>query len=216
MCRRDPCDSGRGEKHWPPRTPAVAIDHIEEPERLDRSQGARWTCSRRILASPPDSDSRRPRESSPPWLRSYRPDDLFDAHGRLRQELRSLAPTGERRMSASPHANGGQLRVPLRLPDFRTYTVTIDRPGGSRASATERLGRWLRDVMRDNPRNFRVFGPDETASNRLQALYETSKKMWLAAYVPQDADGGELAPDGRVMELLSEHTLEGWAEGYVL
>src|SRR5262245_46329808 len=150
------------------------------------------------------------------WLRSYRPEELFDARGRLHRELRALAPLGERRMSANPRANGGLLRVPLRLPDFRKYAITVDSPGGLYASATERLGEWLRDVVRDNPHNFRVFGPDETASNRLQALYSVTKKTWLAAFMPEDADGGELAPDGRVMELLSEHTLEGWAEGYVL
>jgi xylulose-5-phosphate/fructose-6-phosphate phosphoketolase len=119
-------------------------------------------------------------------------------------------------MGANPHANGGVLRVPLRLPEFSAYAVTVGAPGESRAPATQILGEFLRDVMRDNMHNFRVFGPDETASNRLQAIYEVSKKTWLAGYRPEDADGGDLAPDGRVMETLSEHTLEGWAEGYVL
>ena len=150
------------------------------------------------------------------WMRSYRPEELFDAGGRLVAELRALAPSGERRMSANPHANGGVLRVPLRLPDFRTYAVPVARPGVSTAPPTQILGEWLRDVMRDNMTTFRVFGPDETASNRLQAIYGVSKKMWAAAYRPEDADGGELSPEGRVMEMLSEHTLEGWAEGYVL
>ena len=130
--------------------------------------------------------------------------------------LKALAPTGARRMSANPHANGGVLRIPLRLPDFGAYAVPVTTPGVSRAPATQILGQFLRDVMRDNMGNFRVFGPDETASNRLQAIYDASKKTWLAGYRPEDADGGELAPDGRVMEMLSEHTLEGWAEGYVL
>ncbi|MCC7418519.1 MAG: phosphoketolase family protein [Acidobacteria bacterium] len=150
------------------------------------------------------------------WMRSYRPEDLFDAGGRLVPELRALAPTGARRMSANPHANGGTLRVPLRLPELGAHAAPIDAPAVSRASATEILGRYLCDVMRRNMSSFRVFGPDETASNRLQALYAASKKTWLAECRPEDADGGELAPDGRVMELLSEHTLEGWAEGYVL
>jgi xylulose-5-phosphate/fructose-6-phosphate phosphoketolase len=150
------------------------------------------------------------------WMRGYRPQELFDAQGRLIPELRALAPTGTRRMSASPHANGGLLRIPLRLPDLRTYAVPVTTPAVSRAPATHVLGQFLRDIMRDNMGNFRVFGPDETASNRLQAIYEASKKTWLAGYRPEDADGGELAPDGRVMEMLSEHTLEGWAEGYVL
>jgi xylulose-5-phosphate/fructose-6-phosphate phosphoketolase len=150
------------------------------------------------------------------WLRRYHPEELFDAEGRLVPGLKALAPTGARRMSANPHANGGVLRIPLRLPDFGAYAVPVSTPGVSRAPATQILGEFLRDVMRDNMGNFRVFGPDETASNRLQAIYEASKKMWLAGYTADDADGGELAPEGRVMEMLSEHTLEGWAEGYVL
>jgi xylulose-5-phosphate/fructose-6-phosphate phosphoketolase len=150
------------------------------------------------------------------WMRRYHPEELFDAQGRLLPQLKALAPTGARRMSANPHANGGALRIPLRLPDFGAYAVTVSTPGACRAAATEILGQFLRDVMRDNMSNFRLFGPDETASNRLQAVYEASKKTWVAGYRPEDADGGELAPDGRVMEMLSEHTLEGWAEGYVL
>ncbi|HEY4361396.1 MAG TPA: phosphoketolase family protein [Bryobacteraceae bacterium] len=150
------------------------------------------------------------------WLRSYKPQDLFDESGRLVPELRSLAPTGIRRMSANPHANGGLLRKPLRLPAFRDYAVTVVKPGDSEAPATYILGQYLRDVMRENPASFRVFGPDETASNRLQAIYEASKKTWLAEFKPEDLDGGELSPDGRVMEMLSEHTLEGWLEGYLL
>jgi xylulose-5-phosphate/fructose-6-phosphate phosphoketolase len=150
------------------------------------------------------------------WLRSYRPDELFDAAGRLVPELRALAPEGRRRMSANPHANGGLLRKPLRLPDFRDYAVGVEEPGRVRAENTRPLGRLLRDVLERNPRNFRVFGPDETKSNRLDAVYEATKKVWLAELLPEDADGSELARDGRVMEMLSEHTLEGWLEGYVL
>jgi xylulose-5-phosphate/fructose-6-phosphate phosphoketolase len=150
------------------------------------------------------------------WLRSYRPEELFDQNGRLIPELKALAPEGARRMSANPHANGGLVRKPLRLPNFRDYAVKVDEPGRTTAENTRPLGRFLRDVMRNNMENFRVFGPDETASNKLDAVYEASKKLWLADYLPEDADGGELAPDGRVMELLSEHTLEGWLEGYLL
>jgi xylulose-5-phosphate/fructose-6-phosphate phosphoketolase len=150
------------------------------------------------------------------WMLSYRPRDLFDAQGRLISELQALAPSGNRRISANPHANGGLLRRPLRMPDFRDYRVEVARPGQSAVENTYVLGQFLRDVMRDNMDNFRVFGPDETASNRLQAIYEASRKTWLAETKPEDADGGELAPDGRVMEMLSEHTLEGWMEGYVL
>jgi xylulose-5-phosphate/fructose-6-phosphate phosphoketolase len=150
------------------------------------------------------------------WLRSYGPDELFDANGRLIPELRELAPTGEKRMSASPHANGGRIRKPLRMPDFRDYAVPVNRPGAGESENTRKLGELLRDILRLNPANFRVFGPDETTSNKLNAVYEVSKKTWLADYLPVDADGGELSPDGRVMEMLSEHTLEGWLEGYLL
>jgi len=150
------------------------------------------------------------------WMRGYKPEELFDGNGRLIPELRELAPKGNRRMSANPHANGGLLRRPLRLPDFRKYAIPVARPGDSEAEPTYILGQFLRDVMRENMTNFRVFGPDETASNRLQAIYEVTKKTWLAEFKPEDSDGGELSPDGRVMEMLSEHTLEGWAEGYVL
>jgi len=150
------------------------------------------------------------------WMRSYQPEELFDSNGRLRAELRALAPAGARRMSASPHANGGLLRKDLKLPDFRDYAVKVPRAGGVLHENTRPLGEFLRDIMRNNMTNFRVFGPDETASNRLQAIYEVSKKTWMAEMLPEDADGGELARDGRVMELLSEHTLLGWLEGYLL
>ncbi len=150
------------------------------------------------------------------WLRSYEPEKLFDASGRLAAELRDLAPTGTRRLSANPHANGGLLRKPLRLPDFRDYAVQVPAPGQVRVNNTHPLGELLRDVLRRNPENFRLFGPDETTSNRLSAVYEATKKTWMAGRLPEDEDGGELAPDGRVMEYLSEHTLEGWLEGYLL
>jgi xylulose-5-phosphate/fructose-6-phosphate phosphoketolase len=150
------------------------------------------------------------------WLRSYRPEELFDEKGRLIPELKALAPKGARRMSANPRANGGLVRKALRMPDFRDYAVKVDKPGQDSAENTRPLGRFLRDIMRENTTNFRVFGPDETTSNKLDAVYEASKKVWLADYLPEDADGGELAPDGRVMEMLSEHTLEGWYEGYLL
>jgi xylulose-5-phosphate/fructose-6-phosphate phosphoketolase len=150
------------------------------------------------------------------WLKSYGPEQLFDDSGRLIAELRELAPKGARRMSANPHANGGVLRKDLKLPDFRRYAVTVPQAGSVRHENTRPLGEFLRDVMRDNMTSFRVFGPDETSSNRLQALYEVSKKTWMADLLPEDADGGELSHDGRVMEMLSEHTLLGWLEGYLL
>jgi xylulose-5-phosphate/fructose-6-phosphate phosphoketolase len=150
------------------------------------------------------------------WMRSYKPEELFDADGKLKAELRRLAPAGERRMSANPHANGGRVRKTLFMPEFRDYAVKVDKPGGSEAESTRILGGFLRDIMRRNPNNFRVFGPDETASNRLTAIYEVSKKTWMAELKPEDSDGSELTRDGRVMEMLSEHTLEGWLEGYLL
>lgn len=150
------------------------------------------------------------------WMRSYRPEELFDENGTLLPELRDLAPAGERRMSANLHANGGKLRKALDLPNFLDYSVPIGGPGTKKASPTETLGKFLRDVMKLNMSSFRLFSPDENASNRLQDVYEASRKTWMAAIEPEDADGTNIAPDGRVMEMLSEHTLEGWLEGYLL
>jgi xylulose-5-phosphate/fructose-6-phosphate phosphoketolase len=150
------------------------------------------------------------------WLRSYKPEELFEADGRLIAELRAMAPIGPRRLSANPVANGGSVRKPLRMPDFRRYAVEVPRPGTVSAENTSVLATFLRDVMRDNMDRFRVFSPDEAASNRLAALYEATRKTWMEEMKPEDADGGELARDGRVMEMLSEHTLEGWLEGYLL
>ena len=150
------------------------------------------------------------------WLRGYRPEELFDANGSLLPELKALAPQGQRRMSANPHANGGRLRKALRMPDFRNYRIEVAKPGTASAENTRPLGKLLRDIMQQNMRNFRVFGPDENTSNKLDDIYQVSKKTWLADYLPEDADGGQLAVDGRVMEMLSEHTLEGWLEGYLL
>jgi xylulose-5-phosphate/fructose-6-phosphate phosphoketolase len=150
------------------------------------------------------------------WLHSYAPETLFDESGRLRPDLKALAPQGARRMSANPHANGGLLRRALRLPDFRAYAAELPGPGKITAENTRPLGMLLRDVMAQNMHNFRVFGPDENASNKLDNIYEVSKKTWLADIYPEDAGGSELSPDGRVMEMLSEHTLEGWLEGYLL
>jgi xylulose-5-phosphate/fructose-6-phosphate phosphoketolase len=149
------------------------------------------------------------------WLRSYRPEELFDDDGGLRRELRSLRPLGERRMGANPHANGGLLRRDLELPDFREYAVDVAAPATAASEATRVLGGWLRDVMRANSSaaNFRVFGPDETASNRLAALFEATDREWMAEQVDGD---DHLSPDGRVMEVLSEHLCQGWLEGYLL
>ncbi|MCK6553002.1 phosphoketolase family protein [Candidatus Binatia bacterium] len=150
------------------------------------------------------------------WLHSYKLDELYDESGRLKPELRELAPTGFRRMSANPVTYGGIHSRDLNVPDFRAYGIPVPKPGTGEAENTRPLGQFLRDIMKNNMTNFRVFGPDETTSNKLDAIYAASKKTWLAASFPEDADGGELAADGRVMEMLSEHTLEGWLEGYIL
>jgi xylulose-5-phosphate/fructose-6-phosphate phosphoketolase len=150
------------------------------------------------------------------WMRSYRPEELFDESGKLIPELAELAPTGTSRISGNPHANGGLLRKPLEMPDFRDYAVKVERPGQIEVSSTDVLAHMLRDVMRRNMTSFRVFGPDETASNKLDAIYQASPKTWMEERLPEDDDGGFLSASGRVMEMLSEHTLEGWLEGYVL
>jgi len=150
------------------------------------------------------------------WLRSYRPWELFDAAGRLIPALRALAPEGARRMGSNPHANGGLLRRRLRLPPLEEHAVPVPSPGCLEAANTEPFGRLLRDILRLNPTSMRLFGPDETASNRLQAVYEASPKVWMEEILPEDADGGELGRAGRVVEMLSEHTLVGMLEGYLL
>ena len=147
------------------------------------------------------------------WLRSYRPDELFDGDGRLAGEVRDFAPRGRRRMSANPHANGGELLRDLVLPDFRDYAVDVPKPGKETAAATRVLGGYLRDVIDRNRETFRLFGPDETASNRLGDVFSVTDRTWLGETTPTDEG---LAPDGRVMEILSEHLCQGWLEGYLL
>ena len=149
------------------------------------------------------------------WMKSYRPEELFDDAGRPRPEIAALAPEGNRRMGANPHANGGLLLKDLRLPDFRDYAIAVPEPGGVEAEAARVMGDYLRDVMKLNlpTNNFRVVGPDETLSNRLGALFEVTERAWMAA---RDADDEHLAPGGRVMEILSEHICQGWLEGYLL
>jgi len=147
------------------------------------------------------------------WLKSYRPQELFDQAGKLRSEFADLAPKGERRMSANPHANGGRLLHDLRLPDFRDYAVEVPTPGAVNAEATRVQGQLIRDVLESNPRTFRIFSPDETNSNRWNAVFEVTNRCSTAEIIPGD---DHVAPDGRVMEMLSEHQCEGWLEGYLL
>ncbi len=187
-----------------------------------------WTCPSRIDGKPTEGSWRSHQvpmgemHDQPEhvrlletWMQSYRPAELFDDRGRPVESIRTLAPSGERRMSASPHTNGGLLLRDLRLPDFRRYAVAVERPGVPFAEATRVMGQFLRDVMRLNleSRNFRLFSPDENNSNRWQDVLEVTDRTWLAAREPSDE---HLAPDGRVMEMLSEHQCQGWLEGYLL
>lgn len=166
---------------------------------------------------PLDETRRNPahRKQLEEWLWSYRPEELFDETGKLRSGIAALAPAGERRMGANPHANGGQLMCPLRLPEFRNYAVQVDAPGKAVGESTRVLGAYLRDVVGLNAsaRNFRVVGPDETTSNRLDAVFEKTSRVWMEPVLPEDV---HLAPEGRVLEVLSEHLCQGWLEGYLL
>ena len=164
----------------------------------------------------PFADARRNNEHRAvleAWMRSYGPDDLFDADGRLAPDIRDLHPVGDKRMSASPHANGGLLLRDLRMPDFRDYAVPVEIPGTGAVEATRVLGGFLREVMAANDETFRLFSPDENSSNRLQDVMEVTDRTWNAETLPYD---DHLAADGRIMEILSEHTVEGWLEGYLL
>ncbi len=174
-----------------------------------------WRSHQVPLANARDSDEHLAVLRS--WLESYRADELFDAHGRLDARFDALKPRGDRRMSANPAANGGLLLKDLVMPDFRDFAVEPDADGhgGPLVESTKKLGEFLREIARLNPENFRVFGPDETASNRLQAVYEVTPKQWLGEYLPSDA-GDPMAPAGQVMEMLSEHQCQGWLEGYLL
>src|SRR5699024_877984 len=184
------------------------------PKEIDgkRTEGS-WRSHQVPLTSARDTDEHLADLDA--WLRSYRPEELFDETGALRGEIAAAAPEGALRMSANPSTNGGSVLTPLRLPDFRDYAIDVPLPGGTIAEATKVLGTWLRDVVRDNPENFRIFGPDETASNRLQAVYETTDKQWNAQLEKHDRSE-HLARAGRVMEVLSEHQCQGWLEGYLL
>ncbi len=182
------------------------------PKYVDGKQvEGTWRAHQVPLAETRDNPEHRAQLET--WLRSYRPEELFDDRGALRPELRALPPIGPRRMSANPHANGGQLLRELDLPDFRNYAVPVDQPARRTQEATTVLGAFLRDIIARNPDRFRLMGPDETASNRLSAVFESTDKVWLSRTEPVDE---HLAPDGRVMEVLSEHLCQGWLEGYLL
>ena len=150
------------------------------------------------------------------WMKSYNADEAFDEDGKLIPELKALAPTGNARMSANPVGNGGLLRKPLNMPDFRKYALPNIEPGISNLGSMTNMAKFLRDIVANNMTNFRVFGPDETESNKLGEIYKAGKKVWMGEYFEEDQDGGNLAMEGRVMEMLSEHTCEGWMEGYIL
>jgi xylulose-5-phosphate/fructose-6-phosphate phosphoketolase len=184
------------------------------PPVIDGKQvEASWRSHQVPLASARDTDEHL--KVLEGWLQSYRPEELFDENGSVREDILALAPQGPLRMSDNPHGNGGLLLKDLRLPDFRDFAVDVPVPGGSISEATRVLGQYLTEVIRRNPDNFRIFGPDETASNRLQAVFEVTDKQWNAEYLPTDADD-HLARAGRVMEMLSEHQCQGWLEGYLL
>ncbi|WP_432562205.1 phosphoketolase family protein [Kineococcus sp. SYSU DK003] len=184
------------------------------PPRIDGRQVENsWRSHQVPLASARDTDEHL--QVLEGWLRSYRPEELFDATGALDADTARLAPVGTLRMSDTPHANGGTLLRDLRLPDFREFGVDVPVPAGSTSEATRVLGRWLTEVIRRNPDNFRLFGPDETASNRLQAVYEATDKQWNAEFLDPEVDE-HLARAGRVVEMLSEHQCQGWLEGYLL
>ena len=202
--------------HWPMivfRTPKGWTG----PKTIDgKVAEGHWRSHQVPLANARDTDEHL--HDLDAWLRSYRPDELFDEAGRPADDIMALAPDGELRMGATPYANGGELRIALDLPDFRDFAVDAgrdDERGTAVAESTRVLGEWLRAVAAANPENFRIFGPDETASNRLQAVYETTNKQWMGAYEPNDAED-PMGRVGQVMEMLSEHQCQGWLEGYLL
>jgi xylulose-5-phosphate/fructose-6-phosphate phosphoketolase len=206
-----------GDRHERPRWPVLVLRTPKGwtgPEEVDGLPVEGTWRSHQVPLAATRSDAGH-RAALEAWMRSYRPDELFDADGRPAPDVMSLAPAGQRRMGANPHANGGLLLRDLELPDFTDYAVEVKNPGATVAEPTRVLGQYLRNVIRANEaeRNFRVFGPDETESNRLGAVYEATDKQWEAAVLPVDE---HLGPDGRVVEILSEHLCQGWLEGYLL
>jgi xylulose-5-phosphate/fructose-6-phosphate phosphoketolase len=213
--RGDPDPAGRGESGSRPRWPMIVLRTPKGwtgPKVVDGLPAEGTFRSHQVpladLASKPEHLAQLET-----WMRSYRPQELFDEHGALRGELAALAPRGERRMGANPHANGGTLLRDLEMPDFREHAVDVPRAGASFSEATRVLGGFLREIIARNPQNFRLMGPDETASNRLGAVFEATDRVWEAQMVDGD---DHLSVDGRVMEVLSEHLCQGWLEGYLL
>jgi xylulose-5-phosphate/fructose-6-phosphate phosphoketolase len=198
-----------------PRWPALVLRTPKGwtgPREVDGLQvEGTWRSHQVPLAGTRDDPGHR--QQLEEWMRSYRPDELFDEGGHVRPELAALSPRGEKRMGSTPYANGGRGAAPLDLPDFRDYAVEVPGPDETRSEAARVLGDWVRDVVTRNPTSFRIMGPDETASNRLGAVFEVTDRAWQAEILPGD---DHLAPQGRVMEVLSEHLCQGWLEGYTL
>jgi xylulose-5-phosphate/fructose-6-phosphate phosphoketolase len=206
-----------GETSERPIWPMIVLDTPKGwtgPKRVDGKKVEGTFRAHQVPLSDPSKNPEHLKQLEA-WLRSYRPEELFDADGRLNSELQELAPAGNRRMGANPHANGGRLLHELRLPDFRSYGVDVPAPGARDAQDTSVFGKYLRDVVKSNDgqNNFRLFGPDETLSNRLNSVFETTNRQWDAQMQPDDEF---LAREGRVMEVLSEHQCQGWLEGYLL
>jgi xylulose-5-phosphate/fructose-6-phosphate phosphoketolase len=215
--RRIQHDARSGGRETRPRWPMIVLATPKGwtgPKQVDGQRVEGTFRSHQVPLAAPRSNADQLAQLEA-WLRSYGPDALFDGRGRLREELSALAPTGRRRMGANPHANGGALLCDLRLPDFRGYAVQVPEPGSIDSEDTRVLGRFLADVvsLNDDRKNFRIFGPDETVSNRLDAVFRVTARQWDADTLPDDQ---WLAPEGRVLEVLSEHQCQGWLEGYLL
>jgi xylulose-5-phosphate/fructose-6-phosphate phosphoketolase len=210
--------SGSKDRPQRPRWPMIVLRSPKGwtgPRKLDNNYLAGFWRSHQVPITDPatNPDHLKILEQ---WMRGYEPDRLWDKQGRPLPALRALCPDGNRRMSANPVANGGLLKKPLRMPSFQDYALTVDKPASQLKGSMTNMARFLRDIIAANPHNFRLFGPDETESNKLGGVYEAGKKVWMGEYFEEDDNGGNLAPEGRVMEMLSEHTCEGWLEGYVL
>src|SRR5664280_318890 len=218
MLCRDSSHSAGGAPERIQETADLAHDRPAHTQGMDLSEGSGWNSNRRYLPCAPGAPRNGPGNPEhlkilEAWMRSYKPQELFDKNGKFITELAELAPAGDRRMGGNPHVNGGRLLTALDLPDFTNYALEIPGPGQVVAEAPRKLGDFFRDVFKLNPTNFRMFCPDETNSNRLNSVLEATKRCFMAETVSID---DELSPDGRVMEVLSEHCCQGWLEGYLL